>query len=150
MNPPSSVKPIPEGYHTVTPYLVVDDPARMLSFLEAAFDAKILYRSLRENGEIGHAEIQIGNSRVMLSGTQPQWPALPCAIYLYVEDCDALYAKAIAAGAKSQAEPEDMFYGDRHGGVIDPSGNQWWIATHIEDVSPEEIARRDAERRKAA
>ncbi|HXU34615.1 MAG TPA: VOC family protein [Thermoanaerobaculia bacterium] len=145
----STVKPIPEGYHTVTPYLVVDEAARLLSFLEAAFDAKVLFRSLRENGEIGHAEVQIGDSRVMLSGTQPQWPALPCAIYLYVEDCDALYAKAIAAGAKSQMEPANMFYGDRHGGVIDPSGNQWWIATHIEDVSPEEIARRDAERSKA-
>lgn len=149
MNPSSSVKPIPEGYHTVTSYLVADEAARLLSFLEAAFDAKVLFRSLRENGEIGHAEVQIGDSRLMLSGTQPQWPALPCALYLYVEDCDALYAKAIAAGAKSIMEPANMFYGDRHGGVIDPSGNQWWIATHIEDVSHEEIARRDAERSKA-
>jgi PhnB protein len=145
----STVQPIPEGYHTVTPYLVADGPSRLLDFLEAAFDAKILYRSLRENGEIGHAEIQIGDSRLMLSGTQPQFPALPCAIYLYVEDCDAMYAKAVAAGAKSIMEPANMFYGDRHGGVIDPSGNQWWIATHIEDVSHEETARRDAERSKA-
>ncbi|HEV7668792.1 MAG TPA: VOC family protein [Thermoanaerobaculia bacterium] len=149
MNPLSSVKPIPEGYHTVTPYLVADEAARLLSFLEAAFDAKVLFRSLRESGEIGHAEVQIGDSRLMLSGTQPQWPALPCALYLYVEDCDALYAQAIAAGAKSIMEPANMFYGDRHGGVIDPSGNQWWIATHVEDVSHEEIARRDAERSKA-
>ena len=146
----SSVKPIPEGYHTVTPYIVADGASRLLEFLEAAFDAKVLYRSLRENGEIGHAEIQIGDSRLMLSGTQPQWPALQCAIYLYVEDCDAMYAKAIAAGAKSTMEPANQFYGDRHGGVIDPSGNQWWIATHIEDVSHEETARRDAERSKTS
>jgi PhnB protein len=149
MNPPSSVKPVPDGHHTVTPYLVVDEASRLLSFLEAAFGAEILYRSSRPDGEVGHAEIQIGDSRVMLSGTQPQWPALPCALYLYVEDCDALYAKAMAAGAKSIMEPANMFYGDRHGGVIDPSGNQWWIATHIEDVSHEELARRDAERSKA-
>ena len=142
----SAVKPIPEGYHTVTPYLVVEGANRLLAFLEAAFGAKVLYRTDRPDGEIAHAEIQIGDSRVMLSGSQPQWPALPCALYLYVEDCDALYAQALAAGAKSTQEPADMFYGDRHGGVIDPSGNQWWIATHIEDVSPEELERRSAER----
>ena len=142
----SAVKPIPEGYHTVTPYLVVEGANRLLAFLEAAFGAKVLYRTDRPDGEIAHAEIQIGDSRVMLSGSQPQWPALPCALYLYVEDCDALYARALAAGAKSTQEPADMFYGDRHGGVIDPSGNQWWIATHIEDVSPEELERRSAER----
>ena len=142
----STVKPIPEGYHTVTPYLVVEGANRLLAFLEAAFGAKVLYRTDRPDGEVAHAEIQIGDSRVMLSGSQPQWPALPCALYLYVEDCDALYAQALAAGAKSTQEPADMFYGDRHGGVIDPSGNQWWIATHIEDVSPEELERRSAER----
>lgn len=142
----STVKPIPEGYHTVTPYLVVEGANRLLAFLEAAFGAKVLYRTDRPDGEIAHAEIQIGDSRVMLSGSQPQWPALPCALYLYVEDCDALYAQALAAGAKSTQEPADMFYGDRHGGVIDPSGNQWWIATHIEDVGPEELDRRSAER----
>ena len=140
----SSVKPIPEGYHTVTPYIVADGASRLLEFLEAAFDAKVLYRSLRENGEIGHAEIQIGDSRLMLSGTQPQWPALQCAIYLYVEDCDAMYAKAIAAGAKSTMEPANQFYGDRNAGVKDAEGNTWWIATHIEDVSPEEVSRRAA------
>jgi uncharacterized glyoxalase superfamily protein PhnB len=150
MSSTSSVKPVPDGYHTVTPNLVVDEAARLLSFLEAAFDAKVIFRSLREDGEIGHAEIQIGDSRLMLSGTQPQWPALPCALYLYVEDCDALYAKAIAAGAKSIMEPANMFYGDRNGAVTDPSGNQWWIATHVEDVSPEELVRRAAERSQAA
>lgn len=142
----STVKPIPEGYHTVTPYLVVEGANRLLAFLEAAFGAKVLHRTDRPDGEVAHAEIQIGDSRVMLSGSQPQWPALPCALYLYVEDCDALHAQALAAGAKSTQEPADMFYGDRHGGVIDPAGNQWWIATHIEDVSPEELERRSAER----
>lgn len=146
MDSPSTAKPVPEGYHTVTPYLIVDEANRLLAFLEAAFGAKILHRTDRPDGEVAHAEIQIGDSRLMLSGSQPQWPALPCAIYLYVEDCDALYAQALAAGAKSTQAPADMFYGDRHGGVIDPSGNQWWIATHIEDVSPEEMERRSAER----
>ncbi len=143
---PTAVKPVPEGYHTVTPYLIADGANRLLTFLEAAFDAEILHRTSRPDGEVAHAEIRIGTSRLMLSGSQPQWPALPCAIYLYVDDCDALYARALAAGATSTQEPANMFYGDRHGGVIDPAGNQWWIATHIEDVSPEELARRDAER----
>ncbi len=144
-----TVRPIPEGYHTVTPYLIAADAHRLLEFLEKAFDAKVLFRSLRETGEVGHAELQIGDSRLMLSGSQPQWPAMPCAIYLYVENCDALYAQAIAAGAKAIQEPADMFYGDRHGGVTDPVGNQWWIATHIEDVSHEELARREKARRQA-
>lgn len=150
MSPTPSVQPIPEGYHTVTSFLIVDGANRLLEFLETAFDARTLHRTSRPDGEVGHADIQIGDSRLMLSGSQPQWPALPCAIYLYVEDCDAVYAKALAAGGTSIMEPANMFYGDRHGGVIDPSGNQWWIATHIEDVSSEELVRRSTERAAAS
>ncbi len=145
----TTVRPIPEGYHTITPYLIADDAGRLLDFLVAGLGAEILFRSTSPDGRLGHCEIRIGDSRLMLSGSRPEYPAKPCALYLYVEDCDALYAQAITAGARSISEPADMFYGDRHGGVTDPSGNQWWIATHIEDVSPEELARRDAERSKA-
>lgn len=142
-----SVKPIPEGYHTVTPYLVVQGVARLLGFLEDAFGAEVRYRMDRPDGSVGHAEVQIGDSRVMLGEASGEWTPRPATLYLYVEDCDALYRRAIAAGASSLKEPADQFYGDRHGGVVDPAGNQWWVATHIEDVSAEEIARREAEKR---
>lgn len=139
-----AVKPIPAGYHSITPYLVVEDVARLIDFLKQAFGAAEIHRMLRPDGRVGHAEVQIGDSRMMLGAAQGQWKPMPCALYLYLENCDTVYQQAIKAGATSIMEPADQFYGDRHGGVTDPCGNQWWIATHIEDVSPEEIARRAA------
>jgi len=94
------------------------------------------------SGKIQHAEVKVGNSMLMLGGARGEWTARPGNFYLYVEDVDAVYKKAIAAGGKSISEPANQFYGDRHGGVTDSQGNGWWIATHIEDVSPEELERR--------
>ena len=137
-----AVRPIPEGYHSVTPYLTVENVAPLLDFLVRAFDAEVRYKMERPDGSIGHAEVRIGDSFVMMGGATGQWPPMPCALYLYVENTDAVYRRALDAGAVSIMEPADQFYGDRNAGVKDPSGNLWWIATHIEDVSPEELARR--------
>ena len=137
-----AVKPIPDGYHTVTPYLTVDDPGAVIDFLKKAFDAQETYAMRDANGKVRHAEVKVGNSMLMLGGAQGEWTARPGNFYLYVEDVDAVYKKAIAAGGKSLSEPANQFYGDRHGGVQDSEGNTWWIATHIEDVSSEELERR--------
>jgi uncharacterized glyoxalase superfamily protein PhnB len=137
-----AVRPIPEGYHSVTPYLVVQGVDRLIDFLEQAFGAEERYRHQRPDGTTGHAEVQIGDSIVMMGEASAQWKAMPAALYLYVNHVDVTYRQALQAGAKSLMEPTDMFYGDRSGGVIDPFGNSWWIATHQEDVPPDELARR--------
>ena len=137
-----AVKPIPEGYHTVTPYLVVEGAAGLIDFLKQAFDAEEVVRMPGKDGTVGHAEVRIGNSMIMLADAQAEYPAKPHMICLYVEDADATYQRAIAAGATSIKEPADQFYGDRSGGVKDASGMQWWISTHIEDIAPEELERR--------
>ena len=137
-----AVKPIPDGYHSVTPYLVVPGVARLIEFLKQAFGAIETERHARPDGAIMHAEVRIGDSVVMMGEPSGPYPAMPACVYLYVSDADATYKRAIEAGATSLMEPADQFYGDRHGGVKDPSGNTWWIATHQEDVSPEEMARR--------
>jgi PhnB protein len=137
-----AVKPIPEGFHTVTPYLIVESVDRLVDFLKTAFDAKERFRHGGPDGKTSHAEVTIGDSIVMIGGARGDWKPIPTMIYLYVNDCDATFKRAIAAGAKSLQEPADQFYGDRNGGLADPSGVQWWIATHKEDVSPEEMARR--------
>lgn len=137
-----AVKPIPEGFHTITPYLVVPGVARLIEFLKQAFDAKERFRSDMPDGTVMHAEVMIGDSIIMMGEASGQFPAMPAAIYMYVKDADAVCQRAIEAGATSVREPADQFYGDRHGGIKDPSGNQWWIATHIEDVAPDEIERR--------
>jgi PhnB protein len=139
-----NVKPIPEGYGTVTPYLTVDDAAAQIEFLQKAFNAQLTYSHKGPDGKIGHAELRIGNSQIMLGQARGEWKARPATFYLYVEDCDALYKNALAVGAKSLQEPKDQFYGDRSGGVEDSNGNYWWIGTHVEDVPPEEIERRAA------
>lgn len=139
------VKPIPEGYHTVTPYLVVQGAAQLIDFLKQAFDAEEILRMTQPDGTIMHAEVKIGNSRVMMAEAQGEFTPMPAMLHLYVEDMDAVYRRALQAGATSLREPEDQFYGDRIGGVRDSFGNQWWIATHIEDVSAEEMARRAAD-----
>ena len=139
-----AVKPIPEGYHTVTPYLLVEGAARLIDFLKQAFDAEEVVRMPGKDGTVGHAEVRIGDSMIMLADAQAEYPAKPHMICLYVEDADATYQRAIAAGATSIKEPADQFYGDRSGGVTDASGMQWWISTHVEDVAPEELEKRAA------
>jgi PhnB protein len=140
-----AVKPIPDGYHTVTPYLTLDDPGPVIEFLKKAFDAQETFAMRDPRGRVQHAEVRVGNSMVMLGGAREQWQARPGNFYLYVEDVDAVYKKAIAAGGKLLSEPADQFYGDRHGGVTDPQGNNWWIATHIEDVPAAELEHRAKE-----
>ena len=140
-----TVNPIPEGYHTVTPYLVVDDVDRLLDFLKAAFDATEKERVPGQDGATGHAEVLIGDSHVMMGRAQDEIPKLPCMLYVYVPDTDATYARALAAGATSQQEPADMFYGDRNASVKDPTGNLWTIATHQENLTSEELAARAKE-----
>ena len=137
-----SVKPIPEGFHTLTPYIVVSGVGKLIDFLKAAFEAKEILRHCRPDGAVMHAQFQIGDSFIMMGELPPGKPALQTALYLYVPDVDAVYARAVAAGGVSIMAPMDMFYGDRNGGVTDAWGNQWWIATHVEDVSGEEIDRR--------
>jgi uncharacterized glyoxalase superfamily protein PhnB len=137
-----AVKAIPEGYHTVTPYLVVQGAPKLIDFLKQAFDAQERERMARPDGTIGHAEVKIGDSIVMMSEASEQWKPMPTGIYLYVNDTDAVYKRALQAGATSVMEPANQFYGDRSAGVRDPSGNNWWIATHQEDVAPEELKRR--------
>jgi PhnB protein len=140
----STVKPVPEGFRTVTPYLIVDDAAKLIDFLQRAFAAEVKFQMTGPDGKIGHSEVRIGDSMVMLGGARPEWKAMPAMIHLYVEDCDAVYAKALAAGAEQVMPLSDQFYGDRSGGVKDSNGNMWWIATHKEDVSEEEMRRRMA------
>jgi PhnB protein len=144
------VKPIPEGYHTVTPYLAVDDAAKAIDWYKRALGAEERVRMNAPDGKIGHAEIAIGDSLVMLSDPFPQATTKPpkelggttAGVFLYVEDVDAVVKKAVDAGATITMEVEDQFWGDRFGSVLDPFGHQWSVATHVEDVPPDEIAER--------
>jgi PhnB protein len=146
-------KPIPEGYHTVSPYLALDDAAEAIEFYKKVFGAKERMRMDAPGGLIGHAELEIGDSIVMLSDSFPQastWPpselgGTSASIFLYVEDVDALVKKATDAGAMITQEVADQFWGDRFGSFKDPFGHSWSIATHVEDVSPEEMAERAKE-----
>jgi PhnB protein len=134
--------PVPAGYHTVTPYLAVPDAQSLVDFMLKVFDAKEREIIRTPNGQIRHAEVQIGDSIIMLGPTSSTYGTAAATLYVYVDDADARYQKALAAGATSISEPADQFYGDRHAGVKDTNGISWWIATHIEDVPPEELARR--------
>jgi PhnB protein len=144
------VKPIPEGYHTVTPYLAVDDAAEALEYYKRAFGAKERGRMEAPDGKIGHAEIQIGDSLVMLSDPFPQASTrtpkelggTTASVFLYVEDVDGFVQRAIEAGATVSMEVADQFWGDRFGTITDPFGHSWSVATHIEDVPPDEMAER--------
>src|SRR6185503_13756784 len=146
----SNTNPIPEGYHTVTPYLIVSDAAAAIEFYKNAFGATATVCMAEPGGKVGHAEIKIGNSHIMLADEVPEMGYLgpqalggtPVSIVLYVEDVDALAAQAIAAGAKVLRQVADQFYGDRTGTFADPFGHHWHIATHVEDVSPEEMEKR--------
>jgi uncharacterized glyoxalase superfamily protein PhnB len=135
-----AVKPVPDGYHTVTPYLTVKDAGGLIDFIKQVFGGEETFRMGEDS--VAHAEMRIGDSMVMLGEAQNE--PIPAMIHLYMPDTDAVYRRALAAGATSLREPTDMFYGDRTGGVQDRFGNQWWIATHIEDVPSEEMARRAA------
>jgi PhnB protein len=148
----SKVKPIPEGHHTVTPYLMIKGAARAIDYYERAFGAEAMMCMADPEGKVRHAEIRIGDSRLMISDEFPEeFPQFrsaesmggsPMNIYLYVDDVDALCRRAIAAGGLEIEPVADQFYGDRRGGVRDPFGYVWWIATHKEDLSVEVIRRR--------
>ncbi len=142
-----AVKPIPDGYHSVTPYIMVEGAQGVLEFAKQVFGAEELYNMTTPDGKLGHAEIRIGDSIVMMAdaSTSDQGVSMPTLLHVYVEDVDKRYAAALEAGATSLREPADQFYGDRSAGVKDSTGNHWWLATHIEDVPPEELAKRAQE-----
>ena len=141
----------PAGYHSVTPYLIVKGAAAALDFYKAAFGAEELFRMAGPDGAVAHAEIKIGDSVLMLGDENPEWGAKgpdaggsPVGLMIYVPDVDARFAAAVAAGAAVKKGVQDQFYGDRSGSLTDPFGHIWTVATHIEDVSPEEMERRAA------
>ncbi len=148
----NEVKYVPDGYHSVTPYLSVKDAARAIEFYKEAFGATELFRLDEPDGKIGHAEIMIGDSHIMLADEKLEMKARspqtlggsPVGLMLYVPDVDATVNKAVEAGAKLLRPVADQFYGDRTGGIEDPFGHGWYVATHIEDVSSEEMTRRIA------
>jgi PhnB protein len=137
------VKKIPEGYPNVTPYLVNEGVDRVIRFLRQAFGAAEKFPPMkRPDGAIMHAQMRVGDSVIMMGEASSDYPPMPSTFYVYVEDVDATYRRAIQAGAFSVTEPRDQFYGDRSAGVRDPAGNCWWIATHKEDISDQEMERR--------
>jgi PhnB protein len=148
----AQVKPIPEGYHAVSPYLIVNDGVRAIEFYRKVFEGKERMRMMRPDGRVGHAEVAIGDSVVMLADENLEFGAkspqtiggTPVTISVYVPDVDATIQKAVAAGARLVRPVANQFYGDRVGGIIDPFGHSWHVATHVEDVTPEEMVRREA------
>jgi PhnB protein len=150
----TKVNYIPTGFHTATPYLIARDAAAAMEFYKKAFGATELERITDENGAVRHGEFKIGDSPFMITGEHPDFPAWqsplsrggsPVHIYLYVEDVDAVFKRVISCGATELLPVKDQFYGDRIGALTDPFGHVWYIATHIEEVSPEEIKRRAAQ-----
>jgi uncharacterized glyoxalase superfamily protein PhnB len=139
-------KSVPDGYHTLTPYLTVADGEGMLRFLKDVFGAELRERFNRADGSLKHAELQLGDCRVMVGQANEQFTPRPQTFYVYLDDVDAAFQRALSAGAKSLMPVSNADYGDRTGGFEDPNGNWWWVATHIEDVSAEEIQRRTTER----
>lgn len=149
----TDVQPIPDGYHTLTPYLTVEDGATALEFYAEAFGAEELFRMDGPEGKIGHAEMMIGDSPFMLADEMEAWGnrsprslgGTPTSLMIYVEDVDAVFQRAIDAGATEVMPVKDHFYGDRSGSVEDPFGHRWSISTHVEDVPPDELERRAKE-----
>lgn len=145
-----SVSPIPAGYHALTAYIIVDRATEALSWYVTTLGAREVMRLPIPGGKIGHAEIEIGDSRLMLADEAPQHDARspasiggsPVSLHLYVTDVDAVFGRAVAAGAKPKRPPADQFYGDRSGSFVDPFGHTWHVATHIEDVPDDELRRR--------
>lgn len=150
----SEVRPIPEGYHSITPYLAVRGAAEAIEFYRRAFGAQEIMRMAAPDGAIGHAEMRIGDSMFMLGEAMPERGAhapqdfspagSPVSLFVYTEDVDALFARAVEAGARVDTPLENMFWGDRFGKLVDPFGHRWSLATHVEDVTPEEMERRMA------
>lgn len=145
-----AVKPIPDGYHSVTPYLIVDSAARALDYYKKAFGAEELFRMDAPGGRIAHCEFQIGDSRLMMADENPSMNARgpksiggsPLHLMIYVEDVDRVFKNAIGAGGVETQPLKDQFYGDRSGSLSDPFGHHWTVATHKEEVSPDEMERR--------
>jgi len=148
----AGVKPIPDGYRSLTPYLIVDGASRAIEFYKAVFGATERMRLGAPGGRVGHAELEIGDSLIMLADEHPEigargpgaYGGSPVGLHVYVADADAVARKAAAAGAKLVSPLEDKFYGDRSGTIEDPFGHRWYVSTHIEDVPPDEIDRRVA------
>ncbi len=148
----AKVNPIPDGYHSVTPYLIIKGASDAIEFYKRAFGATELFRMPQPDGKVGHAEIKIGDSPIMLADEHPEMGfsgpttlgGTPVSIMIYVEDVDTIFNQAIAAGAEEQKPVQDQFYGDRSGTLKDPFGHVWHVATHVEDVSPEEMEKRIA------
>ena len=136
------VSPIPQGFRSVTPYLMVRGANKMIDFLKQAFGATEKERHTATDGSIMHATVQVGDSMIMLGEAKGDCQPTSSSIYLYVPNVDATYQRALSAGGKSEMELADQFWGDRSGSIQDPAGNRWWIATHKEDVSSEELKRR--------
>ena len=153
----AKVKPIPDGYHVITPYLSIKGASDAIEFYKKAFGATEVFRMAQPDGRIGHAELQIGDSRFMLADESPEMDfraprsigGTPVYLHLYVEDVDTVVGRAVAAGAKVLRPIQDQFYGDRSGSVIDPYGHVWHVATHKEDLSMDELRRRAAAQHKA-
>lgn len=153
----AAVKPIPDGYHSVQAYLHVEGAVGAIEFYKKAFGATEIMRIPQPDGKIGHAELRMGDSVMMLADAVPERgirsPAdlggSAVSMMLYVEDCDAVYRQAIAAGARSLREPADQFYGDRSAGIEDPFGFQWWVGTHIKDMTAEEMKQAAQEQKNA-
>jgi uncharacterized glyoxalase superfamily protein PhnB len=137
-----TITPIPDGYTAVTPWLISKDTARLLDFVAAAFDAEETARLYNEDGSIGHAEVVIGGAVVMMFDARPEWPDTPGFLRLYVEDGDAVYRKALGAGATPVTEMTELFWGDRVGRVRDPLGNVWWIQQRVAELDPDEMGNR--------
>ena len=143
----NTVKAIPEGYHTATPYLICDDAAQAIEFYKKVFGATEIMRMPMPGGKLGHAEIRIGDSVIMLADENPEhgvyapqhYGGTPVSVLLYVEKVDSVFNQAVSAGAKAVRPPQDMFYGDRTSTITDPFGHSWYIHTHVKDVTPEEM-----------
>jgi PhnB protein len=144
------VKPVPPGHHTVTPYLAISNGVKALEFYKQAFGATEVYKLIMPDGRLGHGEIKIGDSIIMLADEFPEYGGKspqtlggsPVSVHLYVEDVDAFVKRAVAAGAKEAKPVKDQFYGDRSGQLEDPFGHLWWVATHKEDIPPAEMQKR--------
>ncbi|MFY9989064.1 MAG: VOC family protein [Chthoniobacterales bacterium] len=137
-----ATQPIPEGYHSITPSFCVEGAQQFIDFIKFVFNAQDRFKMDGPDGKIMHAELSIGDSALMVGDAMPQWPAKQNSLYVYVDDVDAAYERALKSGATSVRAPQNAFYGDRNASVQDPFGNLWGIATHVEDVPPDELKKR--------
>ena len=143
-----AVKPIPENYPRVSPYLIVKNVEKTMDFIQYVFDGKVREKMKTPNGSVNHGEISIGDSVIMMGRATESHEPQNVMLYIYVDDTDAAYKRALEKGAESVMEPADQFYGDRNAGVKDKDGISWWMASHVEDISPEELQRRNETRDK--